>query len=115
MLIANTIMLIGVNSMMKETFFINMGNNTVTPGPKLIEGRQYHACHEMTVDRESYIVVTGGTRLSRQTGWPGWNRIRIKSTEILSKSSFGKGWQKGKKLNITYLKRQNDNYSNVSL
>ena len=44
---ANTIMLIGVNSWKKETFFINMGNQTVTEGPKLMEGRYHHACHKM--------------------------------------------------------------------
>ena len=83
---ANTIMLIGVN--WKETLFINMGNQTVTGGPKLMHGRDNHACNEMTVKGESYFIVTGGYGSQ-------------KSTEILAKSSFGKGWQKGKKLNIT--------------
>ena len=89
---ANTIMLIGANSGGKdtdrrETFFINMGNETRTPGPKLMQGRFHHACNQMTVDGDSFVIVTGG--------YPHY------STEILSKSSFGKGWQKGKKLNIT--------------
>ena len=84
---ANTIMLIGVNGGEKETFFINMGNKTLTVGPKLMEGRIQHACNEMTINGESHIIVSGG--------------YGVKSTEILSKSSFGKGWQKRKKLNIT--------------
>jgi len=78
---ANTIMLIGVNSLEKETFFINMGNQTLTEGPNLMEGRRSHACHEMTINGEPHIIVSGG--------------YGVKSTEILSKSSFGKGWQKG--------------------
>ena len=85
---ANTIMLIGgVNHYKnKATFFINVENKTVTPGPELIEGRFYHACHEMIVEGESFVIVTGG--------------YHLKSTEILSKSSFGKGWQKGEIMNI---------------
>ena len=80
----DTIMVIGVKNWRKETFFINMGNKTVTPGPELMEGRSEHACHEMTVKGESFIIVTGG-----------WGKSAEKSTEILSKSSIGKGWQKG--------------------
>ena len=86
---ANTIMLIGVNLERKGTFFINMGNKTVTPGPDLIERRTFHACHEMTVQSESFIIVTGGTF---------WKDKR--QTEILSKSSFEKGWQRGKNVNV---------------
>lgn len=83
---ANTIMLIGADSQHtgknKETLFINIGNKTVTPGPQLKHGRYGIACHEMSVNGESYVVVTGGG----------------KSTEILPKSSFGNGWQRGKML-----------------
>ena len=86
----NTIMLIGMGASKKETFFINMGNKTVTPGPKLLKGRSDHRCNEMTVNGEEFVIVTGGRGLSP-----------LKSTEILAKSSFGKGWQAGKKLNIT--------------
>ena len=86
---ADTIMLIGVNEGGKGTFFINYGKKTVTPGPELMQGRFWHACHEMTVQGESFIVVTGGAWLSST------------STEILPKSSFGQGWQKGKNMNIT--------------
>ena len=82
---ANTILIIGVKNWRKETFFINMGNQTVTPGPKLMEGRSEHARHEMTATGESIIIVTGGY------GGSGL----LKSTEILSQSSLGKGWQKG--------------------
>ena len=79
---ADTIMLIGVNEGGKGTFFINYGKKTVTPGPELMKGRKFHACHEMSMNGESYVVVTGGGE----------------STEILPKSSFGNGWQRGKKL-----------------
>ena len=86
---ADTIMLIGVNEGGKGTFFINYGKKTVTPGPELMQGRSWHACHEMTVQGESFIVVTGGAWLSST------------STEILPKSSFEQGWQKGKNVYIT--------------
>ena len=100
---ANTIMLIGANSEWKDTYFINMGNKTVTRGPQLMQGRIDHACQEITVNNlytqksESFIVVTGG---HSQSGYPYY----LNSTEILPKSPynhfFGKGWLKGKKLNI---------------
>ena len=100
---ANTIMLIGANSGWKDTYFINMGNKTVTRGPQLMQGRIAHACQEITVNNqytqksESFIVVTGG---HSQSGYP----YHLNSTEILPKSPynhfFGKGWLKGKKLNI---------------
>ena len=88
---ANTIMLIGVNEGTKATFFINTGNKTVTPGPELLQERENHACNELNVHGESFIVVTGGVS---QYG------VGLKSTEILPKASFGKGWQKGKNTNI---------------
>ena len=87
----NTIMLIGMGASKKETFFINMGNQTITEGPKLMEGRSSHACHEMTINGEPHIIVNGGSG----SGLP------LKSTEILAKSSVGKGWQKGNKFTIT--------------
>ena len=82
----NTIMLIGVNTWRpEETFFIHMGNQTVTQGPTLMEKRIFHACHEITVQGEEFIIVTGG-----------WGESEVlKSTEILAKSSFGNGWQQG--------------------
>ena len=85
---ANIIMLIGASSDRKATFFINMKYNIITPGPKLTNGRNYHACHEITVKGKSFIVVTGG-----------FGRFE-KSTEMLPKSSPGKDWQKGKTLKI---------------
>ena len=85
---ANIIMLIGASSDRKATFFINMKYNIITPGPKLTNGRIHHACHEITVKGKSFIVVTGG-----------YGRFE-KSTEMLPKSSPGKGWQKGKTLKI---------------
>ena len=85
---ADTILLIGASSDRKATFFINMKYNIITPGPKLTNGRIHHACHEITVKGKSFIVVTGG-----------YGRFE-KSTEMLPKSSPGKGWQKGKTLKI---------------
>ena len=86
---ANTIMLIGVKY--KETLFINMGNQTVTEGPKLMTRRYKHACNEMTINGEPHIIVNGGSLYG----------LPLKSTEILAKSSVGKGWQKGNKFTIT--------------
>ena len=90
---ANIIMLIGASSDRKATFFINMKYNIITPGPKLTNGRTDHACHEITVKGKSFIVVTGGMKS------PGYGHFE-KSTEMLPKSSPGKGWQKGKTLKI---------------
>ena len=96
---ANTIMLIGANSGGKDTYFINLGNKTVTPGPQLMQGRYKHACNELTVNNlytqksESFIVVTGGVTEDLLPSGP-----YLKSTEILPKSPynhyFGK-WMKG--------------------
>ena len=90
----NTIMLIGVNEGSNAaTFFINIEKKTVTPGPQLKHGRSGHACNEMTINGKSYIIVIGGFRAQSGILMP---------TEILPKSSFGKGgWQLGNKLNIT--------------
>ena len=92
---ANTIMLIGANSQKRETYFINMEYKTVTPGPKLRQGRMHHACNELTLNGETFIVVTGG----------GSSSGYLKSTEMLAKSIhsywYGKGWRRGQKLHIT--------------
>ena len=82
----NTIMLIGAN-FGRETLFINMKFKSVRKGPNLIEETMNPACHEMIINGEPHIIVTGGES--------------AKSTQILYKFSFWKGWQKGKKLNIT--------------
>ena len=68
----------------KTTYFINMNNDTVTTGPSLLTGRYSHACHEMTVNGEEFIVVAGSST------------IFDKSTEMLSKSSYTNGWKKSK-------------------
>ena len=80
----NTLMIIGGYHTMKKSFFIHMGNKTSTKGPELNNERYYHACHEMVVKGEEFIVVTGGNAVGR-------------STEYLSKKSYQKGWKKVEK------------------
>ena len=70
------------SSRSKETFFINMRNETVTQGPELIDGRRYLACQEMIVGGEPFIVVAGGSGAKTRT-------------EMLSKSNFANGWVQG--------------------
>ena len=79
----NTLMIIGGYYTKKKTFFIHMGNKASTKGPELNNGRYDHACHEMVVKGEEFIVVTGGYGASR-------------STEYLSKKSYNNGWKKVK-------------------
>ena len=69
----------------ERTYFIDMGNNTVINGPSLQIGRQNLACQEMIVNGSSFIVAAGGIGV---TG-------RLRSTEVLSKSSVEDGWQPG--------------------
>ena len=64
-----------------DTYFVHLNNDTVTNGPSLQNGRHDHACHEMILNDQEYIVVTGGG---------------LYSTEILSKSSYENGWKLGK-------------------
>ena len=90
----NTFMIIGGDtvksgSRSKETYFVNMGNNTVTNGPDLLTGRDSFACHEMTVGGESYIIVAGGYAANYVT-------------EVLAKSSFKDGWKKSKNMTVLY-------------
>ena len=83
----DTFIVVGGYHSKDDTYFVNIINKTITDGPKLLQGRHYIACHEMKVNDEEYIVVTGGFR--QTDGW-------LKTTEMLSKSNFGKGWQKSK-------------------
>ena len=71
----DTFMVIGSSD---ETYFINMVTNKLSNGPKMHIGRYAHACNEMTVNGETFIVVAGGT-----------------TTEVLSKSSKSNGWKRG--------------------
>ena len=82
----NTFMIIGGydgSNSRRETYFVNMANNTVTNGPSLMTARIYFACNTMTVNGEDYIIVAGGYGAE-------------KSTEYLPMANYGSGWQKSK-------------------
>ena len=89
---SNTFMVIGgystKSSKSKETYFIDMINNRVTPGPSLINGRRYLGCQEMIVNGESFIVVAGGSGAKNLT-------------EFLPKSNLKGGWEKGPDLPVS--------------
>ena len=74
---------IGFNEYIAETYFVDLVNETISPGPKLNKKRSHHACAEMIVNGQDAIVVTGGYD------------AKI-STEILVKSNLRNGWQMGK-------------------
>ena len=85
---ANIFMLIGgysSNGPRKETYFVDIVNNTVTHGPQLMKARYYFSCEEMIVNGETFIVVVGGHGDSPE-----------RSTEMLPKSKVVNGWKKGK-------------------
>ena len=109
---ANTFMIIGGNpsretynynyhDSSKRTYFVDMTDNTVTDGPDLINARFRHACSEMTVKGEKFIIVTGGLGLGGSGGMPSKT-----STEYLSKSNYdlnsesNGGWQVGTDLPV---------------
>ena len=91
----NTFMVIGGNPSSSGytkdskigTYLVNLNDNTVTVGPALINARFRHACSEMTVNGEEFIVVTGGNPVKQ-------------STEYLSKASFNDGWKEGADLPV---------------
>ena len=85
----------------KATYFVNIEKKTVIKGPDLKKARYYHACGEMIVDGEEFIVVTGG--------YGGYFEGTQKSTEYLSKASFvfeNGGWQIGADLPVPILYHQ---------
>ena len=69
-----------------STYFVDMNTNRLTNGPSLLKPRHYHACNEIIVNGESYIIVAGGSGSSGVGA----------STEYLSKSSSGNRWKTGK-------------------
>ena len=76
----------------KKTYFINFAKKTWTVGPEMLsEHRVHHACSEITIDGEEYVVVVGG-----------YSGYKVRSTEILSKKNYQNGWQKSKKLRIFF-------------
>ena len=81
----NTFMIIGgrTESDRKQTYFINLANNTYTNGPNLLTARSSFACHTMKIHGEEFIIVAGG-----------WGAE--KSTEYLQKANYGSGWKKSK-------------------
>ena len=83
---ANTFMVIGGytnGGRTANTYFVDMNTNRLTNGPSLIRARYYHACNEIIVNGESFIIVAGGYGA-------------FTSTEYLSKSSKGNRWKTGK-------------------
>ena len=85
----DTFMVIGgsdKNGGSNKTFFVNMVTNKLSNGPKMHFRRNSHACKEMTVNGETFIVVAGGTRST--------------ATEVLSKSSKSNGWKRSENFYI---------------
>ena len=60
----------------KVTYFVFTNNETITTGPELKIGRNGHACNEIVVGGQAYVIVAGGQ--SDDARW---------SSEVLSKSS----------------------------
>ena len=81
----NTFLIIGGygRTYRRQTYFINMANNTYTTGPDLLTARYLFACNTMNVNGEDYIIVAGGFGA-------------LKSTEYLPKANIASGWQKSK-------------------
>ena len=89
---ANTFMVIGgwvksSSGSTTSTYFVNMKTNRFDYGPSLLKARYRHACNEIIVNGESFIIVAGG----RNNKWG-----ELSSTEYLSKSSTGNRWKTGK-------------------
>ena len=70
-----------------ESYFINVKTNQRTNGPSLNTARSSHACGELDVNGQSFVIVTGGL-----------NSVYLRSTEVLDKSNVGQGWKTGKNL-----------------
>ena len=88
---ANSVMVIGGLAMIKgqferrrETYIIDIFNDEIKNGPSMVFPRQDHACQEIVVKGEVYIVVVGG------------NSGLGPTTEYLVKSNLDRGWSKGK-------------------
>ena len=82
----NIFMVIGGSSgtRTKDTYFVNVNKNTTIHGPKLQIGRFEHACNEIIVNGEAFIIVVGGLGAA------------YSSTEVISKSSIRNKWKTGK-------------------
>ena len=62
----------------RRTYFVNIENERVTPGPALHRSRRDHGCSEIMVQGQPYIIVGGGYK-----------------TEMLKKE-MGQSWTEGK-------------------
>ena len=79
-----------------RTYFVNIENERVTPGPALHRGRREHGCQEIMVQGQPYIVV-GGYK-----------------TEMLKKE-MGQSWTEGKqKLNTRFFQVKYKQYFSFS-
>ena len=91
----DTFMLIGglgnSNTATTSTYFVNIKTNRLTYGPSLLTARYNHACNEVIVNGESFIIVAGGRGVN-------WSLGAFASTEYLSKSSTENKWKTGKVL-----------------
>ena len=74
----------------KETYFIDIAKDELKVGPSLLMDRFGHACHEIVVKGESYIMAVGG--------YGGEGDAALTTTEVLSKSNFKNGWEEGAKI-----------------
>ena len=81
----NTFLFIGGynDGLRRQTYFINITNNSLTNGPSLLTGRNSFACHTININGEDYIIVAGGNGASR-------------SMEYLQKANYASGWKKSK-------------------
>ena len=82
---ANSFMLIGGygGGYRRETYIIDTVRNTITNGPNLKMGRAAHGCEKVTMNGESFVIVSGGLNATQ-------------STEVLSVANYRNGWQYGK-------------------
>ena len=81
----NTFLIIGGwdGTYRKQTYFINIANNTIANGPDLLTARFSFGCHDMKINGEDFIIVAGGNG--------AWQ-----STEYLQKANYQSGWKKSK-------------------
>ena len=68
-----------------ETYIINIKTSKVINGPKLKTARYKHACQELQIEGQNYVVVVGGEK--------GFGIL--KSTEVLDKENLDQGWMSG--------------------
>ena len=77
-----------------ETYIINIKTLKIINGPKLKTARFDHACQELQIEGQNYVVVVGGLQKR-----PGISAGKLKSTEVLDKGNLEQGWISGDDLN----------------